>query len=319
MMLNDPTLSIGIVTYNGQFLLKQVLETAAEEIADKNVELIISDNASTDDTQNIINDFKLKHPNIVYVRNSENIGFDANVDQVVRLSKGQFVWLMSDDDFIRKGGIDKVLEVIGQHPDLCYVFVNYTNPLPLKVQKDTICLDWAQFLHDVNFKNGLISSNVVNRRLWSELNMMQYNHCAWIHLAYALQALAPRHDRKGYIIVEEFVKQDGIQRWGEPGAFIDLNLKLLRLLKEIDDLGYDKTLGFRTKIKQMANDFQKGYRRDIPWAKNKGMKNCMGRIGPMKEFFGSFPNFWLVDVPMLLTPNIIYRIGFEVVHKIQNK
>jgi glycosyltransferase involved in cell wall biosynthesis len=316
---NNPVLSIGIVTYNGQFLLKEVLERIAEEIENKNVELIISDNASTDNTQSIISDFKSKHPRTEYVRNSENIGFDANVNQVVSRSRGRFVWLMSDDDFINPGGVDKVLQVIDQFPELSYIFVNYSNQLALRVQKDALCLDWSQFLHDVNFKNGLISSNIVNRKLWSELNMMQYDHCCWIHLAYALQALAPGFDRKGFIITDEIVKQDGIQRWGEPGSFIEFNLKLLRLLNEIDKLGYDKTLRYHKAIKTLEKNMQKGHRRDIPWAKNKGMKNSIGRIGPMKEFFGSYPNFWLMDVPMLLAPNSVFQIVFRVMHKIQGR
>jgi glycosyltransferase involved in cell wall biosynthesis len=316
---NDPILSIGIVTYNGQFLLKEVLEKIAEEIENKNVELIISDNASTDNTKSIIDEFRSKHPRTVYLRNSENIGFDANVNQVVSQASGAFVWLMSDDDFINTGGVDKVLQVIDQFPELSYIFVNYSNPLTLRVQEDTVCLDWSQFIHDVHFKNGLISSNIVNRKLWSELNMMQYDHCCWIHLAYALQALAPGFNRKGFIITDEIVKQDGIQRWGEPGSFIEFNLKLLRLLYNIDNLGYDKTLGYHKAIKTLEKDFQKGHMRAIPWAKNKGMKNSIDRIGPMKEFFRSYPNFWLIDVPMLLTPNSVFQVGFRVVHKIQGR
>ena len=318
-MVNNPVLSIGLVTYNGQFLLRQVLENIAKEIENKNVELIISDNASTDNTPVIIKDFTSKRPDTVHVRNADNIGFDANVNQVVNLSKGQFVWLMSDDDFIRTGAVDKVLEIIDQHPELSYIFVNYTNQLKLNVQKDTMCSDGNQFFHDINFKNGLISSNIVNRKLWTELNMMRYNHCSWIHMAYVLQALAPGNNRESYIVTNEYIKQDGIQRWGEPGVFIDINLKLLRLLSDMNNLGYDSNLGYHETIKEFENNLQKGYRRDIPWAKYKGMKNGLHRIGPMKEFFGSYPNFWLIDVPMLLIPNSVYQIGFKIMHKIQNR
>ena len=57
-MIVNPILTIGIVTYNGQFILKEVLENIAKEIENTNVELIISDNASTDNTENIITEFK---------------------------------------------------------------------------------------------------------------------------------------------------------------------------------------------------------------------------------------------------------------------
>lgn len=91
-----PILSICIPTYNRGHVLKDVLEKfITNPEFDDDVELVISDNASSDDTEQICHDACLMHPNIVYHRNEVNI-HDENFVRVLDLAKGEYLKLFND-------------------------------------------------------------------------------------------------------------------------------------------------------------------------------------------------------------------------------
>lgn len=92
-----PFFSIGIPTYNRCNLLRQSLESALNQkgIA---TEIIICDNASTDETQKLCE--SLDDPRIKYYRNSENIGPIPNWHRCLELATGEYFSWLQDDDLI---------------------------------------------------------------------------------------------------------------------------------------------------------------------------------------------------------------------------
>lgn len=119
-------LSLCIPTYNRSKLLEQLLDALIPQITELEslVELIISDNCSNDNTHEVIENFKDKFP-IKYYRNNENLGAVKNIQILTNeLAKGEFVWLLGDDDLVNKNGIKKVLSVIEKYHDVDYIFVN---------------------------------------------------------------------------------------------------------------------------------------------------------------------------------------------------
>ena len=95
-MSHSPILSICIPTYNRGFILKDVIEkyVSCPEFNDE-VELVISDNCSTDDTETICREYSKKYPNIIYNRNKENMR-DANFVKVLDLANGTYLKLFND-------------------------------------------------------------------------------------------------------------------------------------------------------------------------------------------------------------------------------
>ncbi len=314
--MEAPELTIGIVTYNGQSTISAVLDSAIRESDGKNVEILISDNASTDGTGTIADDYACHLPNIVRcVHNERNVGFDANVDNVVRQAHGRFVWLMADDDFPLPGSIDHVLEVIHSHPDLALIFVNFHNPIDRKLSEDICCKDGNQFFSMDRFKNGLVSSNVVNRQLWVDLDMSRFDGCQWIHFAYSVQALAPRDGREGFVISDELVEQScGGVRWGKGGTFIHTGLRLVSLFSDMERLGYDR------KVKRKGDHIiMDGYLQNIPWAKFQGLQVTDDLLLKMKRLYRDYPSFWLIDLPLLRIPNRFYITLFRIAYKLKGK
>jgi glycosyltransferase involved in cell wall biosynthesis len=92
-----PQVSIGLPVYNGdEFLRESVDSLLGQTYGD--FELIISDNASTDATEEICQDYASADSRVRYVRQAQNIGANANYNEVVRLARGQYFRWAADDD-----------------------------------------------------------------------------------------------------------------------------------------------------------------------------------------------------------------------------
>ena len=121
-----PLLSICIPTYNGAQRLESTLFAVAPQVAALNdeVELIISDNCSTDNTREIVERAREWGP-IRYHRNEQNVGQARNVLLMTHeLAQGEFAWVLGDDDVVRPGAVQRVIQVIKDQPDIDYIFVN---------------------------------------------------------------------------------------------------------------------------------------------------------------------------------------------------
>lgn len=107
-----PLLSIAIITYNRSKLLKETLEVIESEVIgiDEKIEIVISDNASTDDTKDVVESFK--NLKISYYKNDVNCGASENVIKVCERVKGKYVLLHSDDDLLLKGAIFLIIKTI---------------------------------------------------------------------------------------------------------------------------------------------------------------------------------------------------------------
>jgi len=92
-----PCISVGMPVYNGE----EFLELSIQSVLDQtfgDFELIISDNASDDATEQICREYASKDPRIRYYRNSENVGAAGNYNRLVELARGEyFRWSNADD------------------------------------------------------------------------------------------------------------------------------------------------------------------------------------------------------------------------------
>lgn len=104
-----------IPTYNRVSDLENLLNDIIPQALEfrENVEICISNNASTDDTKKVVMNFKEKYLDLIkYNENKKNLGFDRNLLTVINMASGKFVWTLSDDDFIVKDGIKTVVKFI---------------------------------------------------------------------------------------------------------------------------------------------------------------------------------------------------------------
>jgi glycosyltransferase involved in cell wall biosynthesis len=100
-----PKISIGIPTFNRRdYVLEAIHSALAQTYA--NVEIIVSDNASTDDTWQHLT--ALADPRLVLLRQTTNLGMTGNFNATLSVATGEYFLLLSDDDLLAPTAIEEL-------------------------------------------------------------------------------------------------------------------------------------------------------------------------------------------------------------------
>jgi abequosyltransferase len=168
--ITEPLLTLAIPTYNRAGCLKELLSILLDELTDEpRVELIISDNASPDETPSVVQDFVSRGLRVRYIRNAQNTGADANFLQCFEQARGKYVWLFSDDDLIVPGGLSKVLTYCeAAEYDLIWVsaysFGKFNKPHAVKARRDAIEIsDSRAYVKRIHVLFTFITGNIINK------------------------------------------------------------------------------------------------------------------------------------------------------------
>jgi len=121
-MPKRPRLSLCIPTYNRAACFQGALESGLRELTSLptgTVEILVCDNASTDGTWNLVSKAQADHPELRIIRNETNLGFDRNYMRCVEEARGEFVWVMGDDDVWVSGSVARVMRELNAGADAC--------------------------------------------------------------------------------------------------------------------------------------------------------------------------------------------------------
>ncbi len=106
--------SIAMTTYNGENFLKEQLESIINQTY-KNLEIIICDDCSTDNTINIIKDFQKRDKRIKLYQNEKQLGVLKNFEKAIFLCSGKYIALSDQDDIWVKNKIEIMFDAIGNY------------------------------------------------------------------------------------------------------------------------------------------------------------------------------------------------------------
>lgn len=113
--------SIGMPVYNGEAYLAEAIKSNLEQ-THENLELIIADNASTDNTESICREYQARDNRIRYTRNAVNIGAAGNYNRLFELSNGNFFRWANADDVADPTLVEKLLPTLQQRDDVAIAF-----------------------------------------------------------------------------------------------------------------------------------------------------------------------------------------------------
>lgn len=118
---DTPTVSIGLPVYNGARFLAQALDSLLGQTY-HDFELIVSDNASTDETAAICAKYAARDSRVRYIRQPVNIGAPRNWSFVVTVARGRYFKWASCNDFCAANLLERYVTVLAQRPEavLCY-------------------------------------------------------------------------------------------------------------------------------------------------------------------------------------------------------
>ncbi|MDA9306912.1 glycosyltransferase family 2 protein [Gammaproteobacteria bacterium] len=135
--VNYPLVSIGLPVFNGEESLDQTLDALLNQDY-TNLEIIISDNGSTDRTSEICEEFLKKNSRVKYYRSSENLGSNWNFNRVVDLSSGKYFMWAAEGDLHELSFVRACVEKLEQFPEavLCHVHTAFF----IENRKERLCI-----------------------------------------------------------------------------------------------------------------------------------------------------------------------------------
>jgi len=318
---NRIKLSVAIPTYNGAQYIREALGSIISQLddIDEGVEIVISDNASTDQTPEIIREYQQKYSFIKYFRNTENLGPDSNFNLAIRRSTGEFVWLFSDNDKLKPGAIKKVLDVLKNYPELAAIFVNWSSyddtgkcdsqPV-IRTQKDILFRTADDFLFNIRLNATFVSSDIVRRSLWEQAHPEIYIGTSWIQYAALLTLIRDHHS---YCIAESYVMHmsRGGHKYIRLGDSSEKSMRcaasLMEILNGLKEKGYSKK-----SINKVIGVALHHLPMEIVVYKKNGLTLKKSLIKNMITQFKFYPSFWLIDLPLLVIPDIFHKIVFKI-------
>ena len=107
-------LSIIVVNWNSQDLLRKCLEHVRRTAHQISYEIIVVDNASSDGSQAMV---RYEFPDVQLIENSENTGFAKANNQGIAISQGRYVLLLNSDAFVEDSTLGRMVEFMDQHPE----------------------------------------------------------------------------------------------------------------------------------------------------------------------------------------------------------
>jgi glycosyltransferase involved in cell wall biosynthesis len=114
--MSQPLVTIGVPAYNEGAYIREALESLLKQTY-RNLEIVVADNGSTDDTAKICQEFAAKDPRIVHVRHPRNIGQNANFNHLPRVASGTYFAWASAHDFMDEDFVEKCVAALEAEPN----------------------------------------------------------------------------------------------------------------------------------------------------------------------------------------------------------
>ena len=311
-------LSICIPTYNRARPLRQLLDSITRQNGHgMELEIVISDNASDDDTPAVVDAFAQAGMTIIYRRLRENLGFDRNMLHVVTLASSDYCWLFGSDDLMEEGALARIEQVLGRHRTPTGISVGsngYSPDLSRRIfLRDHISTDFRTETvlngRDAIVKGigpwglGYISSVIISRRAWNAAvasSPVDQYYNGYVHIYVLARTL---NDASTWVCIP-----DCLIGWrsGNDSAASQDEFKRTRL----DIVGFDQSFAgalgrsnsaYRETMRKVATFYIRSH---FLAAKVNGVSSHYWRqaIPISLSRYWRFPSFWVQTLPIALTP-----------------
>lgn len=319
-------LTLAIPTYNRAESLRATLLSFLAQIERhglRDVEIVVSDNCSTDDTPRVCAGVAAEYPGVSvrYFRNESNVGFDRNVDALFRHALGKYVWTFSDDDRPSQDALPRIVDLLRQR-DVCFAFVNYQVSVDGQSRPsrfgagDNCWLEARDVLKTILFSNSLVSSCVFLRPAWLEAGAEKFVGTLWIHFFMAREIL---QKGLGLIIGQPLftMMQGGLERSraekrkdGSESVeyYMRAHLKFVEFASELRHYNFDHetaalahALGQREDIHQVVN-----FKLTAPRYSVAQLAETWRQMARLRR---SEPQFWTIVTPLLLAPGWTLKLA----------
>lgn len=193
-------ISICIATLNRGSFLGATLESIIEQATD-DVEIVVLDGASTDNTGEVVRQYQERFSRLRYFRQEINMGVDQDFAEAVRLAEGEYCWLFSDDDLLKPGAIQTLIDATKGDYALIVANAEVRNAdlskvlqpqrLPLREDRIYQSTEHERLLADVGDYLTFIGCVIIKRELWKAREKDKYFGSFFIHIGVIFQSALP--------------------------------------------------------------------------------------------------------------------------------
>jgi len=187
-----PFLSIVIPTYNRAAFLDHSFEAHVPLARLHNIQIFVSDNASTDNTKEVVDKWKNEYPLISYYCNETNLGPDDNFERALKYPDTEYVWLLGDTYRIPDGGIEYILDIVKGKKKYSAIVFNLGGFIKIDAIGSKDYTDQNALLGDLGALMTCLSCLVYCRKLIENANFSRYRHSYFIQAGIIFEAIASR-------------------------------------------------------------------------------------------------------------------------------
>ena len=206
----NPALSIVIPSYNRADFLDRSLSVHVPMAQRHNVQIFISNNASTDNTQEVVEKWQKQYNLIHCSKNQSTIGPDANFEKALKAVNTQYVWLLGDTSQIPETGITSILKLAEGPETYSAIIVNLVNKNSI-ASKTYSCPD--VLLTELGGLMSCMSCLIYNKALIESADFSRYYDSFFMQTG---------------VILEHAIRNDVLIRWEQEISISSLESPLLK-------------------------------------------------------------------------------------------
>lgn len=227
--ISKALLTIAIPTYNRRDYLEECLNHICPQLSEE-VILVVRDNCSTNyNFKSFIESYE-KQYGITAYQNVVNIGSDANCAKLFELCETKWLWVLGDDDFIKDGAVEIVLNTIKNNPDEVIVKFN-SNFIG-----ETVGIDGFAKAMKVRFQFGntyFISETVYNAERTKNMMFFQYKYLSLLiaHLMRVICFLLQTQNEKCLFVKDTILEEHGLDITWNRIELVERHLTLMRFFR----------------------------------------------------------------------------------------
>ena len=304
--MDKPLLTIAIPTYNRASYLELCLSRIFNQLSKKEplVEVLISNNNSSDNTEEIVNRYVSQGLTVSYIRNATNIGADRNLLQCFTRAGGKYVLIMGDDDVLLEGSIKTILDILkndeyGIVHFNSYGFVDdYISERPKGSPSGyAVYDDPAKFAAKVSYFLTFISSNIINKSLVSvDADLNEFIGTNLVQLGWTFPALI---SSKKNVFIKEYLLAAKLYNSGGYKLSDVFAVNINKIFDVFIKKGADPRIFGIINNKLLSLHFPAQIIRARKNLLDLGKEDYYEALYPL---YHNNPFFWLFTVPAILLP-----------------
>jgi abequosyltransferase len=307
-------LTIAIPTYNRAGYLVECLNHICSQLEgyEDRVELVVSDNCSTDSTGEVVQRYIEKGYPVIYRRNPENIGSDNNFIKCFKEALGKYVLIMGDDDILLEGALSRILNILDKDDYGVVYLRTYGFKEDYKRERPKVFYkgykeysDTKRFINETSYFLTFISSNIVNKSILDIKELDKYYVANLVQLSWTFQAI---FKAKKNALINEFAIAAKIFNWGGYNLCNVFAYNLNKVFNIFIDNGIDNKYFKIINNKLLQKFFPSNISRTKIGKISLGTENYFSLLCPLykKNIY-----FWLITVPIIVMPPGIVKVVYN--------